>query len=191
MDWSARPATASFIITNNIRVATTCFAGGIFLGVGSLVLLAYNGLAIGTFFGHFANQGLLGYLREFVLGHGVLELAAIWIAGAAGLLLGRSIIAPGDPSRAEALVVNGRIAARMVGMAVVLLAVAGLIEGFLSVGRAGVGLRAGVSGGSALLLLLYVRNGAVRRPGASSASEWPAPRFPAGWPGSPGRAAPG
>ncbi len=196
VDWSARPATASFIITNNIRVAVACFAGGIFLGVGSLVLLAYNGLAIGTFFGHFANQGLLGYLLEFVLGHGVLELSAIWIAGAAGFLLGRSVIAPGDLSRADALVVNGRLAARLVGMAVVLLAIAGLIEGFLSVSGAGLGLRAAVSGGSALLLLLYVRNGSVRegrlkRPGASSASEWPAPRFPAGWPGSPGRADPG
>ena len=88
--WRAedRPLMASGIITNNVRVAIACFAGGIFLGVGSLVLLAYNGLAIGAFAGHFANVGLLDYLLTFILGHGALELFAIWVAGAAGFLLG-------------------------------------------------------------------------------------------------------
>ena len=92
-----RPLMASGIITNNVRVAIACFAGGIFLGVGSLVLLAYNGLAIGAFAGHFANVGLLDYLLTFILGHGALELFAIWVAGAAGFLLGRSVVAPGRP----------------------------------------------------------------------------------------------
>ena len=46
---------ASGIITNNVRIAISCFAGGIFLGVGSLILLAFNGLAIGASAGHFAN----------------------------------------------------------------------------------------------------------------------------------------
>ena len=86
---------ASGIITNNVRVAIACFAGGIFLGVGSLVLLAFNGLAIGASAGHFANVGLLDYLLEFIVGHGALELFAIWVAGAAGFLLGRSVVAPG------------------------------------------------------------------------------------------------
>ena len=79
---------ASGIITNNVRVAIACFAGGIFLGVGSLVLLAYNGLAIGAFAGHFANVGLLDYLLTFILGHGALELFAIWVAGRGGLPAG-------------------------------------------------------------------------------------------------------
>ncbi|HET8633212.1 MAG TPA: RDD family protein, partial [Gemmatimonadales bacterium] len=43
-----RPAMASAIITNNVRVALYCFAGGIFLGIGSLVLLAVNGLQLGA-----------------------------------------------------------------------------------------------------------------------------------------------
>ena len=86
---------ASGIITNNVRVAIACFAGGIFLGVGSLVLLGFNGLVIGATAGHFANAGLLGYMLEFIVGHGLLELFAIWIAGAAGFLLGRSVLVPG------------------------------------------------------------------------------------------------
>ena len=110
-----RPMMASWIITNNVRVAVACFAGGIFLGVGSLVLLGFNGLLIGAAAGHFANQGLLGYLMEFILGHGMLELFAIWVAGAAGFLLGRSVVSPGDVSRSDALILNGRRAIRMVG----------------------------------------------------------------------------
>ena len=119
-----------------MRVAIGCLAGGMFAGVGSLVVLGFNGLMLGTFAGHFANQGLLWYLLEFVVGHGVLELTAIWIAAAAGLLLGLAIVAPGDVSRSDALVLRGRVAVRMIGMTVVLLAIAGLIEGFLSVAAA-------------------------------------------------------
>ena len=132
-----RPLVASFIIANNVRVAIGCLAGGMFAGVGSLVVLGFNGLMLGTFAGHFANQGLLWYLLEFVVGHGVLELTAIWIAAAAGLLLGLAIVAPGDLSRSDALVLRGRVAVRMIGMTVVLLAIAGLIEGFLSVSGGG------------------------------------------------------
>jgi uncharacterized membrane protein SpoIIM required for sporulation/uncharacterized RDD family membrane protein YckC len=160
VDWDARPATATFIIANNVRIAFVCFAGGIFAGLGSLFLLAYNGLALGTFAGHFANQGLLGYLMEFVVGHGVLELTAIWIAGAAGFLLGSALLAPGELRRSDALVVSGRTAIRMVGMAVVLLACAGLIEGFLSTSRLGLLPRALVSSGSLLFLAVYLASGA-------------------------------
>ena len=159
-----RPLMASAIITNNVRVATACFAGGVFLGVGSLVLLGYNGLTIGAAAGHFANRGLLGYLMEFILGHGLLELSAIWVAGAAGFLLGRSVVAPGDLSRGEALVLSGRTAIRMVGGAAVMLVVAGLIEGFVSAGAGDVRVRAAASAASMAFLAAYLFNGR-RRPG--------------------------
>jgi uncharacterized RDD family membrane protein YckC/uncharacterized membrane protein SpoIIM required for sporulation len=158
-----RPLVASGIITNNVRVAIICFAGGIFLGVGALVLLGMNGLIIGASAGHFANLGLLEYLLEFIVGHGLLELFAIWVAGAAGFLLGRSIVAPGDLSRTDALVVNGRVAIRMVGATAVLLVVAGMIEGFVSAGTGGLGFRIAVSGASLLFLAVYLFNGRVGR----------------------------
>ncbi len=160
-----RPLMASGIITNNVRVAIACFAGGIFLGVGSLVLLGFNGLLIGATAGHFANRGLLGYLLEFILGHGLLELFAIWVAGAAGFLLGRTVVAPGDLSRGDALVLSGRTAVRMVGGAAVLLVVSGLIEGFVSVGGGDVAFRAAASAGSLAFLAAYLLNGGVRRSG--------------------------
>jgi uncharacterized membrane protein SpoIIM required for sporulation/uncharacterized RDD family membrane protein YckC len=174
-----RPLMASGIITNNVRVAIACFAGGIFLGVGSLVLLAYNGLAIGAFAGHFANVGLLDYLLTFILGHGALELFAIWVAGAAGFLLGRSVVAPGRVSRADALVLSGRLAVRMLGATALLLVVAGLIEGFVSAGGYGLGARLAASATSLGLLAAYLLNG-VRSRAASSASGSPAPRSPEG-----------
>jgi uncharacterized membrane protein SpoIIM required for sporulation/uncharacterized RDD family membrane protein YckC len=154
-----RPLMASWIITNNVRIAFACFAGGIFAGVGSLVLLAFNGLSIGTVAGHFANLGVLGYLLEFIIGHGALELFAVWVAGAAGLLLGQAIVAPGELTRGDALVLAGRVAVRMIGAAVVCLLVAGLIEGFISASPGGIAVRAGASAASLLFLAVYLLNG--------------------------------
>ncbi len=167
-----RPLVATSIITNNIGVAFRCFAGGAIVGVGALVLLAFNGLQIGAASGHFANQGLLGYLWTFVLGHGALELFAIWVSGAAGFLLGRAIIAPGEYSRGDALVLAGRVGIRMVTAAMVMLLVAGLIEGFVSAGAVPVPVRAAASVGSLIFLAVYLAAG-----GRSHAS---APTSPAG-----------
>lgn len=158
-----RPLIASSIIANNIRVAFTCFAGGIVFGVGSLILLAFNGLSIGATSGHFANVGLLGYLWTFIIGHGVLELFAIWVSGAAGFMLGRSLIAPGDLPRRDAIVLAGRQAMRLIGAVVVMLLVAGLIEGFVSAGTFPVSVRVAVSSFSVLFLVLYLFNGARAR----------------------------
>ncbi|MBA3259602.1 MAG: stage II sporulation protein M [Gemmatimonadales bacterium] len=157
-----RPMMASGIIVNNVRVAIACFAGGIFLGVGSLILLGFNGLLIGATAGHFANAGLLEYLLEFILGHGLLELFAIWVAGAAGFLLGRSVLVPGSLSRGDALVLSGRTAVRMVGGAAVMLVVAGVIEGFVSAGTGGYRHRFAASAASVIFLALYLLNGRQR-----------------------------
>ena len=101
----------------------------------------------------------LGYLWTFVIGHGVLELFAIWVAGAAGFLLGRVLIAPGDLTRGEALVLKGRLAMRMIGTVIVLLVVAGLIEGFISAGTSPLPYRLAVSAASQVFLMAYLANG--------------------------------
>ncbi len=155
-----RPVMAVSIITNNIKVAFMAFASGAVFGVGSLVVLAYNGLSIGAASGYFANMGMLGYLWTFVVGHGFLELFAIWVAGAAGFMLGRAIIAPGDLPRKDALVFASRRAMRMIGAVIIFLLVAGTIEGFISSSAWSVQARAMVSGGSVLFLVIYLLNGA-------------------------------
>ncbi|MBK7834394.1 MAG: stage II sporulation protein M [Gemmatimonadetes bacterium] len=156
----SRAGIASYIMTNNMRVAFACFAGGVVLGVGSLVSLAFNGLLLGAISAHFQNVGLLAYLWTFVAGHGVLELFAIWCAGAAGFLLGLAIVRPGPYSRRDALVLNARVAMRLVGTSIVLLLVAGTIEGFLSTSGAATWIKVTVSVASAVLLALYLANGA-------------------------------
>jgi uncharacterized membrane protein SpoIIM required for sporulation/uncharacterized RDD family membrane protein YckC len=155
-----RPVMATSIIVNNVRVAFSCFAFGIVFGIGSLLALAYNGLELGAVSGHFANAGLLGYLWTFVLGHGALELFSIWVAGAAGFLLGRALIAPGELPRKDAIVLAGRRAMRMIGAVFVLLIVAGMIEGFVSSSESSLTGRVLVSGGSVVFLLAYLLNGA-------------------------------
>lgn len=158
---SGRTLAASGIIANNVRVAFYCFAGGIFLGIGSLVLLGFNGLQLGAAAGHFANVGLFDYLARFIVGHGALELFAIWVAGAAGLMLGLTLVAPGELARGDALVLAGRRAIRMVGAAVTCLVVAGLIEGFVSTSELGWGGRILASGLSLLFLAAYLGAGAA------------------------------
>lgn len=158
-----RATVASFIITNNLGVSFACFAGGIALGVGSLLSLAFNGLLMGAASAHFHNSGLLAYLWTFVAGHGVLELFAIWCAGAAGFLLGLAVIRPGPYSRRDALVLRARTSMQLVGASIILLLVAGAIEGFLSTSTAPLPVKVGTSVASAVLLVAWLVNGARLR----------------------------
>ncbi len=150
-----QPTVASQIIANNVQVAFAAFALGITAGIGTVLVLAFNGLFFGAVMGLFANYGILGWLLTFVAGHGVLELTAIFIAGAAGLLVGTAILAPGDLTRRDALVVHGREAIRLVGAAASLLLLAGIIEGFLSASAAPPTLKVSMSAVSALIVGLY------------------------------------
>src|SRR5205823_40758 len=94
--------------------------------------LIVNGLMLGMGLGLFVNYHAGWYLGTFVAGHGVLELTAIFISGGAGLRLAHALLAPGDRPRRDAVVVDGAIAVRMIGAVIVLLVLAGSIEGLLS-----------------------------------------------------------
>lgn len=178
-DAAERPTVAIAIIGNNVRVALLCFAGGVFAGVGALVLLGLNGLQLGAAAGHYANVGQLDYLGEFIVGHGPLELFAIWVAGAGGFLLGRALVAPGRWSRGAALRIAGREAGMLVGSAALMLVLAGLIEGLLSASGADWALRIAAAAGSVLLLGLWLAGGrGVTPPAASPASGSPAAPAP-------------
>ena len=182
------PIVASRIITNNVQVAFFAFAFGITAGLGTLVLLVMNGLFFGAVLGLFANYSLAGWLLTFVAGHGVLELTAIFIAGGTGFRIAGAIIAPGDRTRRDALVLEGRLAARMVAASVTLLAIAGTIEGLLSASDAPAAYKFTASAASAVFLFLYLRNGSAhlkgRRLGESGASGALEPRSASGWPAS-------
>ncbi|OWY84423.1 stage II sporulation protein M, partial [Raoultella ornithinolytica] len=119
-------------ILNNISIALRTFASGLLAGLGTLLVLLFNGVTIGAVAGHLQHIGHGGPFWRFVAGHGAFELTAIVIAGGAGLQLGMKLLAPGRRSRLDALVDGGRIGARLcLGVAFMLL-VAAFIEAFWS-----------------------------------------------------------
>ena len=121
------PVLATRLISNNIQVALVAFAAGVTAGLGTVVILAFNGLFFGAVVGLFANYDITEYLLAFVVGHGVWELTAIFLAGAGGLIIGRAIWAPGDLLRRDAIVLAGRTALELLAAAAILLLGAGLI----------------------------------------------------------------
>jgi uncharacterized membrane protein SpoIIM required for sporulation/uncharacterized RDD family membrane protein YckC len=153
------PIVASGIIANNLQVAFGAFALGITAGVGTTIVLVFNGLFFGAVLGMFANNGLAAWLLTFVAAHGVLELTAIFIAGAAGLLIGRAVVAPGDLTRRDAVVRKGQLAIKLVGASAFMLLLAGIIEGFLSASDAAPAFKYAASGASLALIALFLIHG--------------------------------
>jgi uncharacterized membrane protein SpoIIM required for sporulation len=129
---NARPYAASFIMSNNIRVAILAFGGGIVFGLFGVYLLASNGLSVGAVLGLAAHYQLGQALLGFMVGHGVIELSVIFISAGAGLQLGWALINPGPYSRGDALVLAAHRAVTLVIAAVPLLVIAGTIEGMFS-----------------------------------------------------------
>lgn len=121
-----------FYVRNNVGIALRTFAWGLAFGVGSLFVLATNGLFTGAVAGHLTQLGFGSPFWSFVSGHGSLELTAIAIAGAAGLLLAKALLAPGRHSRAAALRANAAEAVLLVGGAMLMLLLAAVVEAFWS-----------------------------------------------------------
>lgn len=127
-------AMFGFYVMNNVGVAFRAFAGGLIVGVGSLFLLAFNGLVIGAAAGHLTALGYGETFWSFVSGHSALELTAIAISGSAGLLLAAALLAPGQRRRGEALRQNAAEAVKLVMGALAMLVLAALVEAFWSSG---------------------------------------------------------
>jgi uncharacterized membrane protein SpoIIM required for sporulation len=102
-----------------------------------------------------AAKGLGVDWWAWVLPHGITELSAICLCGAAGLALGQATLFPGELSRRDALVARGRAAGTLVGGAIGMLLLAGLIEGIFRQTVTDVSTRMEVAGGTALLWTLY------------------------------------
>ncbi len=123
---------STFVLVNNIRVALTAFVGGVAWGVGTALLIGYNGLLFGALAGLAAQAGNLALLGRATLAHGTLELSCIVVAGAAGISLGRAILRPGHHTRREALAREAPPALQIAAGTAPWLVVAGLVEGYAS-----------------------------------------------------------
>ena len=155
-----RPVMATSIIANNVQVAIGAFAFGMTFGVLTLWVLISNGVSLGAVSGLYVSKGIGGLLLAFVAPHGVLELTAICVAGGAGFLLAAGMLLPGDRTRKEALVENGRRAIRLMAGAALMLLVAGTLEGFVSpIEWWPLEGKLAVSGVTAVLLYVFLRLG--------------------------------
>jgi uncharacterized membrane protein SpoIIM required for sporulation len=77
----------------------------------------------------YQSRGLGGEFWAWVLPHGVTELSAVCLCGAAGMAIGTALIFPGRHTRLRNLALRGREVALLAMGAVVMFLVAGLIEG--------------------------------------------------------------
>ncbi len=164
------PALASAIATNNVRVTYTVFASGVTGGVLTVFMLLMNGIsALGAPLGYYARLGILPQILGFVVGHGVLELTAICIAGGAAFELAAGLFLPGALTRRESLVRRGRRALHLVAGTTLLLIVAGLIEGYVSPLVWPLPWKLLLSAGTAVLLVAYLMPRRHRGPGDDDA----------------------
>ncbi|PTM58807.1 stage II sporulation protein M [Desmospora activa] len=124
--------TSGAIMQNNIKVAFLCFALGALLGIGTLWVLFMNGMLIGALAALFHRAGESYGFWALIWPHGVLELAAIFIAGAAGLSLAWSFWVPGELTRIESFKREAKVTGQLVVGVIPLFVIAALIEGFIT-----------------------------------------------------------
>jgi uncharacterized membrane protein SpoIIM required for sporulation len=93
--------SASTIARNNMSVALMGWAGGALAGLGSVYVVALNGVLLGAVFGVTSRYAMAGLLLEFVVAHGPLEIGLILVTAAAGLRLGQTLVVASDGPRRE------------------------------------------------------------------------------------------
>lgn len=120
------------ILVNNVKVGFLTFAGGVLFGVGAAFVMVSNGMFFGALFGVMISHGHGVELFAWTTPHGVLELSAIAIAGAAGTRMGWSLIDPGPLRRSKALAEAAGKSIRMIVGVSVALFFAALVEGYVT-----------------------------------------------------------
>ena len=124
---------SAFLMTHNIRISILTMAMGMSWGVGTVILLFYNGVMLGAVAADYIRAGQLKFLLGWLLPHGVVEIPAILIAGQAGLVLAFALVGWGNrnPLRARLRLISSDIVTLIFGVGL-LLVWAGIVEAFLS-----------------------------------------------------------
>jgi uncharacterized membrane protein SpoIIM required for sporulation len=122
-------AFAAFLFTHNAGVSLMAFALGFAFGLPTAFLVVSNGCALGAFVALFAAKGLGFEVGGWLGIHGVTELFAVTLAGAAGFHIGWATAFPGEQARLDAAAAAGRRAGTLMGGVLVMLLCAGMLEG--------------------------------------------------------------
>ena len=121
---------AAMLFTHNAQISLMCFALGFAFGVPTMMLVIYNGAMMGALMQVYAAKGLGVQLAAWLSIHGTTELFAIILSAAAGMRIGTAIAFPGAKSRMTAARDAGATGATAMVGVVIMLGVAGLLEGF-------------------------------------------------------------
>ena len=152
---SALTTFATFLFTHNAQIAIFAFALGLAFAVPTVLLILYNGLTLGAILAVFVDKGVGGPFVGWLFIHGTTELFAIMLSGAAGMRIGIGMAFPGRQSRSDAAVDAGRTGATVMVGAVLMLGVAGLLEGIGRQTVDGDGMRFLIGGAMLVGWLLY------------------------------------
>lgn len=146
---------ATFLFQHNASIGILAFSLGIAGGVPTVLLTAYQGLVLGAFVALHWNRDLALDFLGWISIHGVTELSAIVLCGAAGLVLAERALFPGRHTRLENLAAHGREAARLAVGAVFMFLVAAILEGCLRQLVASTPLRFAIGAATGLAWLAY------------------------------------
>jgi uncharacterized membrane protein SpoIIM required for sporulation len=121
------------LMTNNTRVSILALALGTTWGIGTVILLFYNGVILGAIICDYVRAGQSVFLMGWLLPHGVIEIPAILVAGQAGLLLGQALIGwnSNENVTQRLRTITGSLVTLITGTSV-LLVWAGFVEAFFS-----------------------------------------------------------
>ncbi|HXA28260.1 MAG TPA: stage II sporulation protein M [Candidatus Angelobacter sp.] len=157
------PALAAFIIQNNIMVSLIALVAGVGFGLPTAAILATNGWTLGTLGAAVHQAGFDAGFWSLIVPHGAIEISVILIAGAAGLMIGDSLLRPGLLRRMDSLTRAAQRALVLAVGAAPLLVIAGMIESFVTPSDAAVGAKLAVGAVTGVLmwswLLLAGRRG--------------------------------
>lgn len=120
------------ITINNVRVSFLAFVAGLASSLGTGYILLSNGIMVGAFLQFFFKFGLLSQALLVIFIHGALELSAIVIAGASGLVLGNSLLFPGTYSRKDSFLKGVKVGLKMIVGLVPIFIIAGFLESFVT-----------------------------------------------------------
>ncbi len=134
---------ATMVWVNNAWVSAQAIGMGV-LGLPVLYVLYQNVANLGVAAALMISHGRTGLFFGLILPHGLLELTAVFIAGAVGLRLFWSWVDPGPRTRLESFAAEGRTAIGIALGLVAVLLVSGVIEGFVTPSDLPTALRIGI-----------------------------------------------
>jgi uncharacterized membrane protein SpoIIM required for sporulation len=129
----SKASFSSYLMTHNTKVSIYTLAMGITWGIGTLIMLFYNGVILGAVALDYMMAGETQFLLGWLLPHGSIEIPAILVAGQSGLVLAGALIGWGDPIplRLRLRKIGGDLVTLIFGVALMLVW-AGIVEAFFS-----------------------------------------------------------